>query len=88
MSSTANNGCFKLRHEMLKHKKNFTSKVTAVYKMQKIIQLKDLYKLELSKLMYKYTNSQVPATTNNYFKLITNVHRYDTRQINLYNLLC
>jgi len=27
--------------------------------------------------MYKSTNSQLPATFNNYFKLITDVHPYN-----------
>ena len=31
--------------------------------------------------MYKYNNSQLPATFSNYFKLITDVHPYNTRQI-------
>jgi len=31
--------------------------------------------------MYKYTNSQLPATFNNYFKLISDFHSYNTRQI-------
>jgi len=33
--------------------------------MQKILQLKDIYNLEVSKFMYKYTTSQLPATFNN-----------------------
>ena len=49
--------------------------------MQKILQLKDIYNLEVSKFMYKYTTSQLPATLNNYFKLITDVQPYNTRQI-------
>ena len=49
--------------------------------MQKILQLKDIYNLEVSKFMYKYTTSQLPAMFNNYFKLITDVHSYNTRQI-------
>jgi len=49
--------------------------------MQKIFQLKDIYNLEVSKLMYKHTTSQWPATLNNYFKLNTNVHPYNIRQI-------
>jgi len=52
-----------------------------VYKTQKILQLKDTYDFEVSKFMYKYTNSQLPVTFNNYFKLITDVHPYSTRQI-------
>ena len=61
--------------------KLLTNKVTTIYKMQKILQLKDIYNLEVSKFMYKYTTSQLPATFNNYFKLITDVHSYNTRQI-------
>ena len=86
MSFAANIGCFKLRHEMLKHKL-MTNKVTTIYKMKKIIQLKEIYNLEVSKFMNKYTTSQLVATFNNYFKLITDVHSYDTRQIKLDNLL-
>jgi len=31
--------------------------------------------------MNKYTNSQLPTTFNNYFKLITDVNPYNARQI-------
>jgi len=48
-----------------------TRKVSNIYKTQKILQLKDIYNLEVSKFMCKYTNSQLLATFNNYFKLIT-----------------
>jgi len=58
-----------------------TNKVTTIYKMQKIIQLKDTYNLEVSKFMYKYTTSQLRATFSNYFKLITDVQSYDTRKV-------
>jgi len=61
--------------------KLLTNKVTTIYKMQKILQLKDLYNLEVSKFMYKYATSQLPATFNSYFKLITDVHSYNTRQV-------
>ena len=61
--------------------KFLTNKVTTIYKMQKILQLKDIYNLEVSKFMNKYTTSQLPATFDNYFKLITDVHSYNTRQV-------
>jgi len=48
-----------------------TSKVATTQKPQKILQLKDIYNLEVSKFMYKHTNSQLTDTFNNYFKLIT-----------------
>jgi len=57
-----------------------TYKISNIYKTQKILQLKDIYNPEVSKFVYNYTNSQVPATFNNYFKINTNVHPYDTRQ--------
>jgi len=61
--------------------KLLTNKVTTNYKMQKIIQLKDIYNLEVSKFIFKYTTYQLLARFNNYFKLITDVHPYNTRQI-------
>jgi len=69
MSFTTNIGCFK--------QKLLTNKVTTIYKMQKILQLKDIYNLYVSKFMYKYTTSQLPVTFSNYFKLITDVHPYN-----------
>jgi len=63
--------------------KLLTNKVTIICKMQKILQLKDIYNLEVSKFMYKSTTSKLPATFNNYFKLITDVHSYNTRKIKI-----
>ena len=58
-----------------------TNKISTIYKTQKIIQLTDLYNLEVSEFMYKYADSQQPATFINYLKLITDVHPHNTRQI-------
>jgi len=58
-----------------------TNIVTTIYKTQKILQLKHVYNLEDRKFLYEYTNFQLPATFNNYFKLITDVHPYNTRKI-------
>jgi len=63
----------------LNRNKHLTNKVTTIYKMQKNLQLKDIYNLEVRKFMYKYTSSQLPATFNSSFKLITDVHPYNTR---------
>jgi len=68
MSCTANISCFKPRHEMPSTNKLLTNKFTTIYQMQKNLQLKDIYNLEVSKFMYKYTNSKLPATFNNCFK--------------------
>jgi len=55
MSSTANIGCFKSRHEMFKTQINLWH-VKLLHKTQKILQLKDVWNLEVSKFMYKCTN--------------------------------
>ena len=70
-----------LEWKVLNTDKLLTNKVTTIYKMQKILQLKDIYNHEVSKFMFKYTTSQLLATFNNYFKLITDVHSYNTRPI-------
>ena len=59
--------------------KLLTNKVTTIYKIPNNLQLKDIYNLEVSKFMYKYTSSQLPATFNNSFKLITDVRPNNTR---------
>jgi len=61
--------------------KLLTNKVITIYNMQKILQPKYTFNLAVSKIMYNHTTSQLPATFNNYFKLITDVHSYNTRQI-------
>jgi len=48
--------------------------VANLYKTLKILRLKDIYSLEVGKFMYKYSNSQLPATFTDYFKLITNAY--------------
>ena len=61
--------------------KLLTNKAITIYKMQKILQLKDIYNVEVSKFMCKYTTSQLHATFNKKFKLITDLHSYSTRQV-------
>ena len=51
-----------------------TDKVATIYKTQKFLQVKDLYNLWASKVMYKYDNSQLLASVINYFKIIADVH--------------
>ena len=40
-----------------------------------------MYVPKVRKRIYNYTSSQLPATLNNYFKLIADVHSYNTTQI-------
>jgi len=61
--------------------KRLTNKVTIIYKMQNILQLKDLYNLEMSKFMYKYTTSRLPATFNNILNSLQMFISNNTRQV-------
>ena len=58
-----------------------TNNIATIYETQTSLQLNALCNLEVSKFMYKYDHSQLPATFINYFKFITNVHPHHTRQI-------
>jgi len=48
--------------------------VTSTYKMQKILQLKEIYSLEVTKFMHKNNKSQLPTAFNSYFKRSTDAH--------------
>jgi len=63
-----------------------TPEVTVIYKTLKFHQRKDIYMVELAKFMRKYIKSKLPALFSDYFKLITNVHPHNTRQIKLGNM--
>jgi len=55
-----------------------TRKIATICKMQKILQHQGTYNPQVSKFMYKYTKSHLPAKFNNYFYLTTDVHPYST----------
>jgi len=81
---------FVLNHAMrcLNTKKRLNNKV-AIYKMQKILQLNDICILEVKKFMYKYTNSQLPATFNNIFHSLPHMFiHFIQDKSKLDNLLC
>jgi len=61
------------------NKNKLVTRKILLFKKHKILQLKHIYNLEVRKFMYKYTNSQLSATFNDYFKVITDVHPYNTK---------
>jgi len=84
MSSTTNIGCFKSPPppiRCLNRNELVINKIATIYKTQKIIQLKDIYNVEVRKFMYTNAKSWLPATFINYFKLITDVYSYNTKQV-------
>ena len=49
-----------------------------LFKSIDILQLKDIFQLELGKFMYKATNNALPQGLNKMFTPITSIHRYPT----------
>ena len=50
----------------------------AIYKSLDILQLNDIYKLELGKFMFKANYRALPHNLNNMFTRIDSIHRYPT----------
>ena len=49
-----------------------------IYKTFNILQLKDIYNLELAKFMHKVHYKYLPKSLNNMFVRIESIHRYPT----------
>ena len=56
--------------------------VSNLYNKSKILQINDLFKLELAKFMYKYNSNTLPNYFRPLFTPINTVHRYQTRASN------
>ena len=50
-----------------------------LFHKDKILQVNDMFKLELAKFMYKYYNRLLPANFNRYFTSVDSIHNYNTR---------
>ena len=46
-----------------------------------LIRLEDIYRIEVLKFMYKYVNKMLPESLLNIFTHTTNIHNYETRQM-------
>ena len=57
----------------------FKTKLSPVYDKLKLLKLNNIYKLEVSKLMYKFISKSLPICFNEYFVLLSKVHFYSTR---------
>ena len=49
-----------------------------LYKSTNILQLKDIFQLELGKFMHQASSKNLPHSLNEMFTCITSVHRYPT----------
>jgi len=60
---------------------NRTSSAKNIFKLLKIlIEVSDLYQLNLEKFMYKYNVDILPSSFDNFFSKLYNIHDYGTRQ--------
>ena len=57
----------------------FETKLSPLYDELKLLKLNNIYKLEVSKLMYKFRSKSLPICFNEYFVLPSKVHSYSTR---------
>ena len=57
----------------------FKIKLSSFYDELKLLKLNNIYKLEVSKLMYKFKSKSLPICFNEYFVLPSKVHSYSTR---------
>jgi len=60
---------------------NFKCLITPLYKQLGFLKIKDIYQLELSKLMYKFHNNTLPQSYNSFFQKITETHCHFTRSV-------
>ena len=60
---------------------NLYTPMSSLYKKLNLLKLKDLYKVELGKFMYLYYNKKTPKIFNSFFKKVTEIHSYNTRQV-------
>ena len=50
-----------------------------IYKEMDILQVDDIYTLEVGKFMYKFINGLLPENFHEYFEYVSNVHQHNTR---------
>ena len=56
----------------------FKTKLSPLYDELKLLKLHNIYKLEVSKLMYKFKSKSLPICFNEYFLSSSEVHSYST----------
>ena len=50
-----------------------------VYNELEILQVDDIYRLEVGKFMFKFYNDLLPENFKEYFKFVSGIHHYNTR---------
>lgn len=55
------------------------SEVNNLFMDNKILQVDDIFNLELGKFLYKFSHNQLPVIFFNYFTKLSEIHDYNTR---------
>ena len=58
----------------------------SLYKQLKILTIKDMYELEVSKFMHQHQHNKLPNLCNFYFTPTASIHKYNTRSTSHNNL--
>ena len=61
-------------------------KMISMYKSMKILQIQDIYELEMAKFMHSFHHKRLPSVFDNYFKYLSLQHHYITRSTSNKNL--
>jgi len=59
---------------------SYGSNAEKLYAQLKILNLNDIYKLQIAKLMHKFKHDCLPSVFNHLFTKLDNIHSYNTRQ--------
>ena len=59
---------------------SYRSNAEKLYAQLKILNLNDIYKLQIAKLMHKFEHDCLPSVFNYLFTKLDNIHSYNTRQ--------
>ena len=51
-----------------------------LYSRFRVLKLDDMIKMKFAKFIFKYSNTMLPNSFNNYFIKLENMHNYNTRQ--------
>ena len=73
----------RIKIEKIMDFKNLTDCIpmNTLYKSLKILQLKDIFELEIAKFMYLFHHYKIPENFNSYFKTASHQHTHLTRSI-------
>lgn len=65
---------------------HYRSHTPPLFMSNNLLMVNDMYKMELGVFMYKYSNNDLPVAFNDFFSKKSDIHEYQTRQVNDFNI--